>query len=60
MPGCGHPSFLAFKDGHNAVQTLGIFSPNKAKIRRILSPEHGYLIPGGVLRSILGANKGRF
>ena len=39
MPGCGRPSFLAFKDGHNAVQTLGIFRTNK-------SPNPAHYKPG--------------
>ena len=45
-----HPSFPAFKNGHNAVQIWGIFCPNKspikAQIRRIFRQKHGDRHPG--------------
>lgn len=32
-PVLGYPSFLALKNGHNAVQILGIFRPDKTQIK---------------------------
>lgn len=48
-----YPSFLALKNGHNAVQILGIFRPDKAQIRRIFHPEHDIRFPMAFLGQFL-------
>ncbi len=59
-PAVGVPLFLPLKMVIMRYKLWAFFAQIKAQIRRIINPEHGYLIPSGVLRSILGADKGRF
>lgn len=59
-PVLGYPSFLAFKNGHNAVQILGIFRPDKAQIRRIFRPEHDIRFPMAFSGQFLASLRGIF